>query len=530
MPNNCKPIFIAPSLLAAIWLVRRTLPANTLSNDTWACLAHAAEKLSSPDGHSPPPSNQESQRSRKRTTPPVESPVSSKRRRTSGPTEVEPAAAPAAPAATSHIQYTTGGGNNTMRAEKRRLQKQDLKRAQQREDLGLIPPSDDAAWAEKMAYAKLEKSDESAISWIFKQPYGKNKEIDETSESSTFFSAAKSPYSMAYDLHQKALVLGNQASLEHTIQVLSDWRGRASLFDLKGFVNTASQGENSSQIVHRSDMSKVDKAFYTAWIHCDKSESVMATAYIRYRWAAALLGQAFEDKKREIQDADRAISSDTTRNRYGKGKVSGEAIDNLLYLLHQKPTEADRARFTKRLTKAKRWYTIAQKLGWGSFFLMPHDLISNHWIERILRTSDLDVWLDLVKLVNPDAYNASQKLDSWLGPEGIAGESICSKVSLSIEAAPQVYEISDSEDSGNDSNTAEDLSLSLATTKSISPLQQLKLTELFNPVATLEAPKSSGLGTVPARSVHPTSTRLSDLPPKPKRPVKRLTMSELWEL
>jgi hypothetical protein len=44
------------------------------------------------------------------------------------------------------------------------LRKQDLKRGRQREDLGLIPPNEDAAWAEKMAYAKLERVDEFAIS------------------------------------------------------------------------------------------------------------------------------------------------------------------------------------------------------------------------------------------------------------------------------------------------------------------------------------------------------------------------------
>jgi hypothetical protein len=81
-------------------------------------------------------------------------------------------------------------------------------------------------------------------------------------------------------------------------------------------------------------MSKIDRAFYTAWLHCDKLESVMATAYICYCWAAALLGQAFENKKREIQQASQAISNNTSRNRYGKGKVSGEAIDDLLCLLH----------------------------------------------------------------------------------------------------------------------------------------------------------------------------------------------------
>ena len=43
----CNPIFVAHSLLSAIWLVRETLPPNTLSNDAWACLAHAADKLAS---------------------------------------------------------------------------------------------------------------------------------------------------------------------------------------------------------------------------------------------------------------------------------------------------------------------------------------------------------------------------------------------------------------------------------------------------------------------------------------------------
>jgi hypothetical protein len=74
-------------------------------------------------------------------------------------------------------------------------------------------------------------------------------------------------------------------------------------------------------------------------------------------------------------------------------------------------------------------------------------------------------------------------------------------VPLSIEAAPQVYKVSDSEDLGNNSNTIEHLSLSLATLKGISLLQQLKLIELFNLVTALEALKSSSLAIVPVRSV-----------------------------
>jgi hypothetical protein len=120
VPNECNPIFITYSLLSAVWLIRQTLPANTLSNNTWACLAHAAEKLSSPNRSSPPPSNQESPLARERTTSPVRSPV------LKGPTEVE-RTTPAVTDQRDRALYTARG-NNTMQAKRERLQKQDLKR------------------------------------------------------------------------------------------------------------------------------------------------------------------------------------------------------------------------------------------------------------------------------------------------------------------------------------------------------------------------------------------------------------------
>jgi hypothetical protein len=139
--------------------------------------------------------------------------------------------------------------------------------------------------------------------------------------------------------------------------------------------------------------------------------------------------------------------------------------------------------------------------------------------------------------VNPDVYNASQKLESWLGLEGIAGESICSKAPLSIEAAPQVYEISDSNDSGDDDNTAEDLSLLPITAKTATSPRQLKLMDLFNLVAALEGLSSSSLATICALPAHTQRSleavrRGVDLPEA--RPLKRrrlkkrhLTASEL---
>jgi hypothetical protein len=139
--------------------------------------------------------------------------------------------------------------------------------------------------------------------------------------------------------------------------------------------------------------------------------------------------------------------------------------------------------------------------------------------------------------VNPDVYNASQKLESWLSPEGIAGESICSKAPLSIKAAPQVYKISDSNDSGDDNNTAEDPSLSPITAKTATSPRQLKLMDLFNPVAAPEGLSSSSLATICALPAHTQRSlkavqRGVDLPkarPPKRRHLKKqhLTASKL---
>jgi hypothetical protein len=112
-----------------------------------------------------------------------------------------------------------------------------------------------------------------------------------------------------------------------------------------------------------------------------------------------------------------------------------------------------------------RWYTMGQVLGWGSFCLVPHDVIFNTWVEHTLRVPELDVWLELVKKVNPDVFKAAQILDSWLGPEGIAGRPISEKTPLGIKAEPamtiyEIEEIRDSEDSGDNEDNSEDVGAS----------------------------------------------------------------------
>jgi hypothetical protein len=88
---------------------------------------------------------------------------------------------------------------------------------------------------------------------------------------------------------------------------------------------------------------------------------------------------------------------------------------------------------------------------------MPYDLIPNTWIEAVLRTGELAVWVELIKKEHPNIYAASKALETWLGLDSIAGRLISGKKTLSIEAETPaaLYEIEEVQDSNNkgDNNT-----------------------------------------------------------------------------
>ena len=206
----------------------------------------------------------------------------------------------------------------------------------------------------------------------------------------------------------------------------------------------------------------------------------------------AFLGKAYTERMDQIKEQDLARSRDA-RNRGGRGKVSSEAMDALLLSVTATSEPQQRQRFKRRLHQALRWYEAAKQLGWGMLCLMPHDLITNSWVERDLRIRFWHIWLELVAKVNPVAHKASMALDAWLGSEGISGGSISEKATLSIEAnvpAPvtQVEEIEDRElEDGEDSdNHSVEPAPSQRTTKSPAsahPMRQLTLIELCKPFA-----------------------------------------------
>ena len=108
---------------------------------------------------------------------------------------------------------------------------------------------------------------------------------------------------------------------------------------------------------------------------------------------------------------------------------------------------------------------------------------------------ELTIWLELVKKVKPDVFKAAQMLDSWLGPDGIAGGAIGEKAPLAIEAEPalalyDIKEIQDSEDCEDSGDSGDDglgvqASRSQASSKGRTrppQLRQVTLLELFHPV------------------------------------------------
>ncbi|KAE8832108.1 hypothetical protein PTNB73_10511 [Pyrenophora teres f. teres] len=460
IPNDtsiCKPVFIAHSVLSAIWLLRETLADNALSDDAWNHLVCAAESLAQ-NGTEEPPSAQKPLASpsepastppphqKKRPPPSAPAPASTPKRARTTTDETLPASPQLSEPSESddHPEdpplHTTAVSNNNRRAERERSKKLVLLHAKKRLNLGLVAPSDKADAKEKAAYTSIAQKDESVVAWIIKQP---------VSEETDFYSSTQTPYLTACTLLDKARVLGNQSSQYHAAQFLQAWRERGSPFrgggERAGSQSMIHTGARRLQLLGVRD--DADREFCFAWNMCTRYEAELAAVH---------------------------IDNDRTRNRYGKGPVRTEAITALVELVSPNATAKDK-----------------QELGWGILTLIPHDEIANRWIERTLRVGQLDVWIKLLKKERQDICVASKALESWLGPEGIAGGPISEKKTLSIEAeAPatiyEVEEIQDSEDDETDDSVDNSVGKrTQALPKSPTPaprLRQLTLLELFHPV------------------------------------------------
>jgi hypothetical protein len=494
VPNDssvCKPVFIAHSILSAIWLMRKTLASDALSDDDWDKLVCAAQDLAdnpSAASYEEPPSAQKPrdslQPSTKRSA--ISTPASSSKRRRPSTAPPSPTSPPLSDmeqaegsASKEHAQVTIT--NNNRRTDQAIARKVDAVKQRKKIGLGLMKPAESAPRMEQLAYASIAQKDEPVVAWIIKQDIN----------SEPFIYSVPSPYATACTLLEKAQLVGNPTSQASAAAFFQSWRKHGTPFAapeplaIRSLTTTRSRFSSSQSCVRAMHQNVLS----AAWEFCDRYEQEIDVFHIRYRWAMAFLGQAYAAKVDEIKKADAAASNDTTHNRYGRGKVSSEAINALLQELSLPETPDDRQRFRKRLGRATRWYEAAKALGWSILCLMPYDKVSTNWVESDLRLGPWHVWLELVPKVNPNACSASRALDEWLGSEGIAGGSISEKEMLCIEASEaepltQIEEVEDSEVTSDSEDEREPVRHYAASTSPapVQHLRQLTLLELCKPL------------------------------------------------
>ncbi|KAF1357149.1 hypothetical protein EJ07DRAFT_30715, partial [Lizonia empirigonia] len=175
----CKPVFIANSLMSAIWLLREMLPDGTLSSDGWDSLVYGAQSVANDGVVVEPPSAQK----------PSASPLPQLSER-------------GEPLGEQQLERTTTTTNHNRRAQRERDKKLEVSRMKKRLDLGLEEPSDKASLQERAAYASIARQDEPTIAWIIKQPVSDDSSVD-------FYNAARTPYFTACTLLERARALGD---------------------------------------------------------------------------------------------------------------------------------------------------------------------------------------------------------------------------------------------------------------------------------------------------------------------------------
>jgi hypothetical protein len=519
--SYCKPVFIAHSNLSAIWLLRETLGYAALSDEGWASLVRAARACTrdpydstdetdiitttpsspseTPRRQSPVDSDDENAGAPPHVQVPNSEPVASPKRANSArhttpskrarvhrdqtPFPVLDETLLASPSLPSHdnpVIHTTTVTKNNRRADQQRITKPDASRAKKRITLGQQEPDSKAPMQERAAYSAIPPEDEPTIAWIIKQSI--SDEVD-------FYTGSPTPYFTACTMIQKARALGNQSSRRYAAQFLQRWREYGTPFQagMEGMRLLQHPQLQQTAASNASQRGSTDDVFCFAWSMCGRYDTAFAAVHIGARWALALLGHSYTQKMEQIREGDFVASNDRTRNRYGKGQVRTEAIAALKALVNLPATKKDNDLFRYRLTLAIRWHKIVQVLGWGGLLLIPHEEVSNRWLERVLLIGQLDVFLALVQRERPELCAAGKVLETWLGPDGISGAPISGKQKLSIEtgALATVYEIEeipDSEDEDEDTRIFRS-PMSVNGTASPAPPPQMTLLELFHPAA-----------------------------------------------
>jgi hypothetical protein len=431
---SAPPVFVANSLLSALTLVQTTLPADTLTEDSWAQLTFAANTLAQHPGTRSQSPAGESEHDE--VAPPSAQPP--KRRRQEPPTrdghasedEVEPLSPSALVQHTQQTQHAQSAPfaskdlkrsvtNRNGRLERRRQEREAEAVTKRKLSTGLQEPVRSACVKEKQAYEAIPPGDFSEVAWIIKQrvPEG---QLD-------LYQALSTPYYTACDLLAKARCVDTAWSGSNVATFIKTWREYGC---------PVSAGSSMPVLSQIDGTDTLDGRFQRAYHRSRMCEDRVNIATIACRWAMAFLGRAYQEKIIQI-----AGGGDTKRART-------LAINALLPLVG---AGEDRNRFVRRLVQATRWYEMACTIGWGILCLLPF-AVSMRWIRECPAPAWL-LWLELVKRNSPDTCAASQTLEQWFGEDGLQGGGIETREKLMIEemdSVVRVEEVPDTDASDSD--------------------------------------------------------------------------------
>lgn len=207
------------------------------------------------------------------------------------------------------------------------------------------------------------------------------------------------------------------------IQSMQDWQDIYQHWRDNGDLNTTTF-DSSEPLAHFVDppetmiernphLKTLKPVFWELHLAWNKVKRVLINdllGAICYRQKLAALSEVF-------QKAARAIVIDFDPAKKSSVKQARITLFCLLHPGYKDITDPDKnsasiyhwGQFTLALRKGKTWSSIALRLGYGVFALIPESLIHNKFIEQELRVEHLDIWLDLVERVNPDCVSLSNR-------------------------------------------------------------------------------------------------------------------------
>lgn len=109
---------------------------------------------------------------------------------------------------------------------------------------------------------------------------------------------------------------------------------------------------------------------------------------------------------------------------------------------------------------------------------MPYDTVNRAWVEQTLRTTEWQLWLEVVEKMNPVVVTASRRLDTWLGADCLIGGPISQyRAPLRFETIGRVGQVQDSEEEEEEPSSQDGGALPSSIASATN--QELSLDDLF---------------------------------------------------